>query len=85
MTVYCTMLQARLRCDLTQILFWCGSAHALKEARQMAADWDTLQGIVREPRFSGVAGRFRQQNVDAVSFSEVIVGFYLNISGHHFG
>eukprot|EP01043_Picozoa_sp_COSAG02_P058973 COSAG02_NODE_7432_length_3015_cov_6.358025_1_plen_110_part_00 len=63
----------------------CGSAHALEEARQMAADWDTLEGIVSEPRFSAVLGRFKQQNVDAVSFSEVVVGFYLNISGHHFG
>ena len=33
----------------------------------------------------GVAARFKQQNVDALSFAEVIVGFYLNISGHHFG
>jgi hypothetical protein len=101
------------------------SAHALEEARQMASDWDTLEGLVGEPRFSvrknasllshfyiekspdhfcqdrlgtnmgnveeiwrcvqGVAARFKQQNVDALSFAEVIVGFYLNISGHHFG
>ena len=60
------------------------SEHALEEARQMAADWDTLEGLVDAARFGPVQARFRQQNVDAISFSEVIVGFYLNISGHRF-
>ena len=59
-------------------------AAALEEAKQMETDWSSLEGLIHEPRFSAVAARFEQQNVDALSFSEVIVGFYLNISGHHF-
>ena len=57
-----------------------GHTHALEEAREMATDWDTLVGLVAEPRFSGVQARFRQQNVDALSFSQVIMGYYHNMT-----
>ena len=41
--------------------------------------------MVDESRHSAVAARFKQQNVDALAFSEVIVGFYRNVSetGRH--
>jgi alpha-glucuronidase len=56
------------------------SEHALAEARAMGASWDGLEGLVDAERFAAVQGRFRQQNVDALAFSEVIVGYYLNMS-----
>ena len=46
----------------------------------MGASWDGLEGLVDAERFAAVQGRFRQQNVDALAFSRVIVGYYRNMS-----
>merc|ERR1712113_520701 len=54
---------------------------ALKTVSQMASDWDSLEGLVDTERFKAMQARFRQQSVDALAFSEVIVGYYSNISG----
>eukprot|EP00927_Polykrikos_kofoidii_P054465 TRINITY_DN48879_c0_g1_i1.p1 TRINITY_DN48879_c0_g1~~TRINITY_DN48879_c0_g1_i1.p1 ORF type:complete len:910 (+),score=68.65 TRINITY_DN48879_c0_g1_i1:61-2790(+) len=55
---------------------------ALREARSMANAWYSLKGLVDEGRFEGVLARFRQQLRDAAVFSEVIMGYYRNISGN---
>ena len=75
---------------------WAGSAtrRASLSARS-SGGWGEAPSVARSysqrvilrtsaARFGPVQARFRQQNVDAISFSEVIVGFYLNISGHRF-
>ena len=61
------------------------SEEARGEAEQYGQDWGQLRGLVDESRHSAVAARFKQQNVDALAFSEVIVGFYRNVSetGRH--
>ena len=56
------------------------SQEARNEAKQHAADWSALEGLVDGARFEAVQARFKQQNVDALAFSQVIVGFYRNIS-----
>ena len=63
------------------------SEEARDEAEQHARDWDSLEGLVDPVRFAAVQARFKQQNVDALSFSEVIVGYYRNMSdaGPHRG
>jgi len=57
------------------------SGEARAEAAAQAASWIALKGLVDEGRLRAVEGRFRQQVVDALAFSEVIVGFYRNSSG----
>ena len=47
-----------------------------REAQQQARDWDSLQGLIDDPRFIAVQARFKQQIVDAKAFSEIIVGYY---------
>jgi len=55
-------------------------SEALDTAGQMAKDWDSLEGLVDQLRFEAVQARFRQQNVDALAFKEVVVGYYANLS-----
>ena len=56
------------------------SQEARDEAEQHAHDWNSLLGFVDNVRFAAVQARFKQQNVDALAFSQVIVGYYRNIS-----
>jgi alpha-glucuronidase len=56
------------------------SQEARDEAAQHARGWDSLEGLVDGARFAAVQARFRQQNVDALAFSRVIVGYYRNMS-----
>ena len=56
------------------------SQEARHEAAQHARDWNSLEGRVDSARFVAVQARFKQQNVDALAFSQVIVGYYRNIS-----
>ena len=56
------------------------SEEARNEAKQQARDWDSLEGLVDNARFAAVQARFKQQNVDALAFSQVIVGYYMNMS-----
>ena len=58
-----------------------GHAAAVMGAKQLAADWRSLEGLIDTKRFEGVAGRFRQQIHDAGVFANLIVGYYANISG----
>ena len=66
------------------------SQEARNEAEQQAQDWNSLEGLVDAARFAAVQARFKQQNVDALAFSEIIVGYYKNVSsesrsaGFHF-
>jgi hypothetical protein len=47
-------------------------------------DVDMCVCLVRWCFFPGQGGSREQQNIGALAFSEVIVGFYLDVSGHHF-
>lgn len=57
------------------------SRAALNTVYQMAEDWNNLAGLVDSSRFKGVQQRLQQQCVDALSFNQVIIGYYMNISG----
>jgi alpha-glucuronidase len=60
-------------------------AGALDDLRDFLASWDALEAAMLragdEARWAGVKARFEQQMNDAVVFSEVIMGYYRNISG----
>merc|ERR1711862_892316 len=56
------------------------SQEARNEANQHARDWNSLEGAIDNERFAAVQARFKQQNVDALAFSEIIVGYYRNIT-----
>jgi alpha-glucuronidase len=60
------------------------SDEALASTAQHARLWDALEGVVDRGRWEAVQARFRQQQVDALAFSEVITGYYRNVSeGRH--
>lgn len=56
------------------------SQDAVETVASMARDWDTLEMIVDADRFTAVQARFRHQQVDAIAFSAVVVGYYRNLS-----
>lgn len=49
---------------------------AVADARQMAKEWESLEGMVDAERFHGVRARFAQQVNDAAAMSETIMGQY---------
>eukprot|EP00935_MAST-01C_sp_MAST-1C-sp1_P002178 g2178.t1 len=53
---------------------------AVQEVGEMARDWDSLEGMVDEGRFKAVQARFLQQANDARVFSDVVTGYYANVS-----
>ena len=58
-----------------------GHRDALYAVRALAAAWDGVEAAMAgDARFAGVQARFRQQVNDAAVFSEVITGFYKNLS-----
>jgi alpha-glucuronidase len=56
------------------------SHQALNQAKHQAGNWNSLRGLVDTARLEAVQARFKQQNVDALSFNKAIVGYYTNIS-----
>eukprot|EP01046_Picozoa_sp_COSAG06_P067496 COSAG06_NODE_17524_length_936_cov_1.990442_2_plen_66_part_00 len=57
-----------------------GHAEGLAEAKVLAADWESLEGLVDEFRFEGVKARFANQIVDATTFKELLVGYWTNLT-----
>ena len=57
-----------------------GHAAALAEAKTLAADWASLEGLVDAFRFKGVQARFANQIVDATTFKELLVGYWTNLT-----
>lgn len=57
-----------------------GHAAALAEAKTLAADWASLEGLVDAFRFKGVQARFANQIVDATTFKELLVGYWSNLT-----
>ena len=57
-------------------------ADAVKQARALAASWDTLAGQVDAGRFAGVQARFAQQVRDAAQMADDVMAQYQAWSGH---
>eukprot|EP01045_Picozoa_sp_COSAG04_P000082 COSAG04_NODE_2_length_56781_cov_25.092252_6_plen_347_part_00 len=57
-----------------------GHAAALAEAKVLAADWASLEGLVDSFRFEGVKARFANQIVDATTFKELLAGYWTNLT-----
>ena len=57
-------------------------ADAVKQARELAASWDTLDGQVDAVRFAGVQARFAQQVRDAAQMADDIMAQYQAWAGH---
>jgi alpha-glucuronidase len=50
--------------------------HAVEQAKGLAAQWDTLEGLVDEQRHKGVKARFAQQVRDATQMAHDIMVQY---------
>jgi hypothetical protein len=50
--------------------------HAVEQAKGLAAQWDTLEGLVDEHRHKGVQARFAQQVRDATQMAHDIMVQY---------